>query len=131
MVEDKKEVKKRRKSPPKFQIPTTVEQRDEIKEYVDSLGFTINQFFIEAYNFHRKVNGGNTNHNQKLKTVLQSFFNIPFDIPPRIFVSFLYMLANKYPNAKSKAFWTELYYVWDEDLTHKELYEAIKQEAKK
>lgn len=111
----------------RFQIPTTEEERTEVKAYAKSAGISLNNFFIVAYKFYRLMHGGNPKENERLKVILESFFNIPFGLPPRMFVAFLYMLAQKYPKASSKHFWTEAYYVNPADYTHEQICGLIRQ----
>lgn len=110
----------------RFQIPTTSEQRGEVKEYAAKLGVTVNELFINSYRFFRRFHGGNPKEDKKISVCLEGFFNVPDGISPRMFISLLYMLQVRYPNASALGFWTPIYYTHAENYTHKEVFEKIR-----
>ena len=116
---------KKKETKYKFQTYASKEFKDEVKTYAKRMGLTLNAFVLNALKFYKEHNGKNPEQTKILKSKIEQYFIIPFDMTPRTFIAMLYLLSNKYPKASARSFWTHVYYVHDEDMTNKEVIEAL------
>ena len=106
------------------------EQKQELKQYAKKNGKTSSALLWESYNSFRDDVGEHPVMFDKITLIVKKYFKIPFNLPVDKFISFLYMLSVRYPNARSNTFWTKSYYVHADTLSNKEIYELLQKDLK-
>lgn len=70
-------------------------------------------------------------HINAMRDAITKRFAIPSKYTVNSFFATLYMHAERYPNKSSKGYWTGLLYLDDDDKTHRQVFDVIKEDIKK
>ena len=105
-----------------------VELYDKLSNYCNAKGITVTRSINKALeSFLQNHNVAGSEKDTIIKNVIENWLQIPNNtLAPRGILIVLYLLAISYPNDSSRAFWGDMVYISNVELSHKRLYDEIK-----